>query len=229
MPIHVTTTTTQSLSNKTFVDRLSTTGVVYASGGNSNQWNNVYSTVQTTSGSWGTGGGGSGAYLPLSGGTLTGTLNVSGDDTLSSSLENYKLSFSDTSQPTLITTFDKDELNFSNNSNFIQGRLSRSQLYLLNSGFTDSNATVISPNQVDLSYNISPQSNTCTLNHNKLTFSYNDSDASITKTFNLQSNVNSQPDNTTVDVYLPNANGTLVTDQTVTQDASIIIGISMFI
>lgn len=50
MPIHVTTSTTQSLSNKTFVDRLSTTGIVYASGGTSNQWNSAYSNVNTTSG-----------------------------------------------------------------------------------------------------------------------------------------------------------------------------------
>jgi len=50
MPIHVTTSTTQSLSNKTFVDRLSTTGIVYANGGTSDQWNSVYSNVNTTSG-----------------------------------------------------------------------------------------------------------------------------------------------------------------------------------
>lgn len=50
MPIHVTTSTTQSLSNKTFVDRLSTTGIVHASGGTSNQWNSAYSHVSTTSG-----------------------------------------------------------------------------------------------------------------------------------------------------------------------------------
>jgi hypothetical protein len=52
MPIHVTTSTTQSLSNKTFVDYLSTTGVVYASGGNSNQWNSSYTTVNANSANW---------------------------------------------------------------------------------------------------------------------------------------------------------------------------------
>ena len=52
MPIHVTTSTTQSLSNKTFVDRVSTTGVVYASSGNSNQWSSAYSSVYATSASW---------------------------------------------------------------------------------------------------------------------------------------------------------------------------------
>jgi hypothetical protein len=57
MPIHVTTSTTQSLSNKTFVDHLSTTGVAYASGGNSNQWNSAYTTVNANSATWGTGGG----------------------------------------------------------------------------------------------------------------------------------------------------------------------------
>jgi hypothetical protein len=49
MPIHVTTSTTQSLSNKTFVDRVSTTGVVYADSGNSNQWSSTYSSVYATS------------------------------------------------------------------------------------------------------------------------------------------------------------------------------------
>jgi len=52
MPIHVTTSTTQSLSNKTFVDRVSTTGTVFADSGNSNQWSSTYNTVYSTSGSW---------------------------------------------------------------------------------------------------------------------------------------------------------------------------------
>jgi hypothetical protein len=52
MPIHVTTSTTQSLSNKTFVDRVSTTGVVYADSGNSNQWSSTYNTVYATSATW---------------------------------------------------------------------------------------------------------------------------------------------------------------------------------
>jgi hypothetical protein len=52
MPIHVTTSTTQSLSNKTFVDRVSTTGVVYASSGNSNQWSSAYSSFNAASGKY---------------------------------------------------------------------------------------------------------------------------------------------------------------------------------
>ena len=52
MPIHVTTSTIQSLSNKTFVDYLSTTGAVYADGGNSEQWNSTFSIVQTNSADW---------------------------------------------------------------------------------------------------------------------------------------------------------------------------------
>ena len=52
MPIHVTTSTTQSLSNKTFVDMLSTTGVVYADSGNSNQWSSTYGSVYATSAAW---------------------------------------------------------------------------------------------------------------------------------------------------------------------------------
>lgn len=49
MPIHVTTSTVQSLSNKTFVDRLSTTNVVFANNGNSNDWSSTYTTVQANS------------------------------------------------------------------------------------------------------------------------------------------------------------------------------------
>ena len=49
MPIHVTVSTVQSLSNKTFVDRLSTTNVVFASSGNSDNWSSAYTTVQANS------------------------------------------------------------------------------------------------------------------------------------------------------------------------------------
>jgi hypothetical protein len=63
MPIHVTTSTTQSLSNKTFVDHLSTTGVAYASGGNSNQWNSAYTTVYANSATWATGSGSGGGGI----------------------------------------------------------------------------------------------------------------------------------------------------------------------
>lgn len=52
MPIHVTTSTTQSLSNKTFVDHLSTIGIVYANGGTSDQWNSAYSNLQSNSATW---------------------------------------------------------------------------------------------------------------------------------------------------------------------------------
>jgi len=50
------------LSGGTVTGVLSTTNVIYASGGNSNQWNNTYSTVQTNSGSWG---GSAGASISL--------------------------------------------------------------------------------------------------------------------------------------------------------------------
>ena len=49
MPIHVTTTTIQNLSNKTFVDNLSTNGIVYTIDGNSNNWNSTYSTTEAQS------------------------------------------------------------------------------------------------------------------------------------------------------------------------------------
>jgi hypothetical protein len=41
------------LSGGTLTGVLSTTNIISTSGGNSDQWNNTYSTVQTTSGSWG--------------------------------------------------------------------------------------------------------------------------------------------------------------------------------
>ena len=47
---------------------LSASGVIYASGGNSDQWNSVYTTVSTTSSSWNN-------KLSLSGGTLSGALS----------------------------------------------------------------------------------------------------------------------------------------------------------
>lgn len=86
MPIHVTTSTTQSLSNKTFVDYLSTTGVVYASGGNSNQWNSSLQTLSfnesnaqlsissgnTVSLSALSGGGGSGTFVVEDANTIIG-------------------------------------------------------------------------------------------------------------------------------------------------------------
>jgi hypothetical protein len=58
----------------------------------------VYSTVQEYSAGWGTGGGGSGAYLPLSGGTLTGTLSV-GTGGVVSILSNNKLAFTNSDIP----------------------------------------------------------------------------------------------------------------------------------
>ena len=63
MPIHVTTSTVQSLSNKTFVDRLSTTNVIFASSGNSDNWSSAYTTVQANSSTWGTSSGGADAQV----------------------------------------------------------------------------------------------------------------------------------------------------------------------
>lgn len=63
MPIHVTVSTVQSLSNKTFVDRLSTTNVVFASSGNSDNWSSAYTTVQANSSTWGTSSGGADAQV----------------------------------------------------------------------------------------------------------------------------------------------------------------------
>jgi hypothetical protein len=58
------------LSGGTLTGAVSTTNVIYTTGGNSDQWNSTYSTVQTSSGSWNA----AGRYLPLSGGNLTGAL-----------------------------------------------------------------------------------------------------------------------------------------------------------
>lgn len=45
----------------TTTNSVSTTNVMYASGGNSNQWNSSYTTVQSNSATWGSGGGGGGS------------------------------------------------------------------------------------------------------------------------------------------------------------------------
>jgi len=86
------------LSGGTVTGVLSTTNVIYASGGNSNQWNSTYSTVQTNSGSWNP----AGSYLPLYGGTLTGTLTINGfpvratdGNNLNASLYSNRLEFED--------------------------------------------------------------------------------------------------------------------------------------
>ena len=66
---------------------LSSTGVIYAAGGDSNLWNVTYTTVNTTSAKWDDTSSivqtnsaawetAVGAYLPLSGGTVTGQTNV---------------------------------------------------------------------------------------------------------------------------------------------------------
>jgi len=75
------------LSGGTVTGVLSTTNVIYASGGNSNQWNSTYSTVQTNSASWNP----AGSYLPLSGGVMTG--NITRDN----GSEGYNLSQSNLS------------------------------------------------------------------------------------------------------------------------------------
>jgi hypothetical protein len=69
------------LSGGTVTGVLSTTNVIYTSGGDSTQWNSSYTTVNANSGSWGSGGGGvSGAYLPLSGGTMDNGAIISFDN-----------------------------------------------------------------------------------------------------------------------------------------------------
>ena len=78
---------------------LSSTNVIYASGGNSNQWNNTYSTVQTNSGSWsggirGTVGTTDNAITRADGtggSTLTGSLVTIADDGTLTKAEAYEL------------------------------------------------------------------------------------------------------------------------------------------
>jgi hypothetical protein len=83
------------LSGGTVTGVLSTTNVIYASGGNSNQWNTAYSTVQTTSGSWNP----AGSYLPLSGGTLTGPVGVTDGGDQNSVLTQSSLTITDANNP----------------------------------------------------------------------------------------------------------------------------------
>jgi len=72
------------LSGGTLTGVLSTTNVIYASGGNSNQWNSTYSTVQTNSGSWNP----AGSYLSLSGGTLSGAVTIGNAENLATTPTN---------------------------------------------------------------------------------------------------------------------------------------------
>jgi hypothetical protein len=197
------------LSGGTLTGAVSTTNVLYTTGGNSNQWNSTYSTVQSNSGSWNP----AGSYLPLSGGTLTGTLSVSGADTLRSALDNTKISFADTTNPYLITTFDKDELKFIASNNNIQGIFNKGQLFLVNNdGGGNGSSTTITPGQVSLGSNAYNSSTDSLLNTNRLSFSDSDSEAPYTRTVNLRSNTYSQAPDTIVDIYLPTTNGTLITE-----------------
>ena len=57
---------------------VSSASVIYASGGNSNDWNSAYSTTQSNSANWVTYQHAHDNFLYLSGGYITGTLSVSG-------------------------------------------------------------------------------------------------------------------------------------------------------
>lgn len=57
--------------NVSVVGSVSSTAVVYASGGNSNQWNSSFTTISTNSANWSN-------SLPLSGGTITNDLTIQG-------------------------------------------------------------------------------------------------------------------------------------------------------
>ena len=63
-----------STGNITVVGTISASSIVYSNGGNSNQWNSTYTTVQTNSAVWNIT-----SYLPLSGGTLTGVVSTNQD------------------------------------------------------------------------------------------------------------------------------------------------------
>lgn len=97
--------TTTPNERLTVVGNISSTNVIYAAGGNSILWNNTYSTVQTSSAGWGTGGTG-GAYLPLSGGTLTGGLTANGNVLILGTLSaSQYLGITSASPIPLITSF----------------------------------------------------------------------------------------------------------------------------
>ena len=65
---------------------ISGTSIVYANNGNSNQWNSVYSNVNSNSATYATQNYVKNNFLALSGGSLTGNLSVSGQVNISSQL-----------------------------------------------------------------------------------------------------------------------------------------------
>ena len=78
---------TDSIQNALTVNGvISGNGLIYANNGNSNQWNSVYSNVNSNSATYATQNYVKNNFLALSGGSLTGNLSVSGQVNISSQL-----------------------------------------------------------------------------------------------------------------------------------------------
>jgi hypothetical protein len=191
--------------------------VQYAKGGTMNGSLNI-TNGQILSGGidistfFGGGGTASGAYLPLSGGTLTGTLNLSSADTLRSALDNTKIAFTQVSDADLITTFDKDQLQFGSVIGYTYGIYGRSQFRLQSSGFFGGDVTDITPGQVSLGTSGTSDGTDSLLNSTRLSFNDSNFESGFSRTVNLRSNTYNQVPDTVVDIYLPITNGTLVTE-----------------
>ena len=65
---------TSHASDFTYTNNISSNGIVYANNSNSNQWTDVFTTVNGLSSIWGNVGNNN--FLPLTGGTITGSLSV---------------------------------------------------------------------------------------------------------------------------------------------------------
>jgi hypothetical protein len=182
---------------------ISASSIIYSASSNSNQWNSTYATVQTNSASWGTGGGGGSAYLPLSGGTLTGTLSViSGAPR--SALSNSTLIFTNSSLPNNTSLLNKDNIVFNNGNN--------------SATLTPNSLTIEDPpdnegrkNSVSINYNGTNSYIQVVDNSNNLTTLGIDNLQFNTEAYGVTLQRNPTQSSGNITVYLPAEGGTLLT------------------
>jgi hypothetical protein len=96
----------------TVVGNISSSSIIYSDNGNSNQWNSVYTTVQAKSATeWDNALANSYArsnFLPLSGGTVSGSISASG--VISASASNIKISVVNDSTSRIFTDADNNRV-----------------------------------------------------------------------------------------------------------------------
>jgi hypothetical protein len=152
----------------------------------------------------GGGGGSSGAYLPLSGGTLTGTLSVSSGGALRSILSNSTLSFANTAYPTQTNTFNINGFSYNggNNPVFTNKTLSLNPGAISINNTAAGYSTTIASDYVSVGTGIQYS----TLDASGLSFFNNDNVNGIILSQNPGQGQNN------LQLYLPTVDGTLITD-----------------